>query len=101
VVESWFRNPLAHAWFGNGQEFLQRLEFLAQISLDSLENLITGQDTPANARVAAVKLVMDLARKTPTHAPTEEYRDEAVAKMSREELEKFIADRTARLVTTT
>lgn len=80
-------------WFRNADEFRQRIEYLANLSLDSLEFVLVDPKAQSSAKVNAAKLLMELARKMPSRAAVEKYMDEKIAEMDKKQLEEYISKR--------
>lgn len=75
LVEAWKR-PGFKEWFGNGDEARQKLEHLFDIGLDSLEHIFKDTDPKSSgSKVAALKLVAELARKFPKQESEGQKRD--------------------------
>jgi hypothetical protein len=90
-IENWWSLPGFVDWFTNREEFRQRVEFISNLALDNLEQVLRDKDTGATARIAAIKLVMELGNKLPKAAGKEaQYADEKIAGMSKEQLEEYI-----------
>jgi len=92
-LSRWWVVPGFVDWWQNKQEFKQRLEYLAQLSLDSLEEVLTSPDSNATARINAAKLVLDAANKMPRNSQPADTLDQKLATMSRTELEAFVRAR--------
>lgn len=91
-LSRWWSIPGFSDWWQNKEEFKQRLEYLAQLALDSLEAVLTDPDSNATARVNSAKLVLEAANKMPKkHA--EDTVDQKLAGMSRNELEEYVRAR--------
>ena len=87
-LSKWWTLPGFAEWFQNKEEFRERLEYLADIALDSLEQVLTDPDSNPSAKVASAKLVLEAAAKMPKkEAETPTTRLEA---MSRTELEDYV-----------
>lgn len=99
-IGNWWGIPGFREWFCNWDEFRQRLEFLANHSLDQLETLLSDEKVNANAKVAAIKLIMELSKKVPSKGAQEQYLDEKVSQMNKEQLEEFLRSRVTRLIPT-
>ncbi len=85
----WWAIPGFQEWWQNKQEFKQRLEYMAQLALDSLEEILADPNANPTAKVNSAKLVLDAANKMPKKAP-EENLDAKLASMSRSELEEYV-----------
>lgn len=87
-LAKWWSIPGFTDWWQNKEEFRERLEYLADIALDSLEQVLTDPDANAGAKVASAKLVLEAASKMPKkEADTPQSRLET---MSRTELEEYV-----------
>jgi hypothetical protein len=87
-LSKWWTLPGFAEWFQNKEEFRERLEYLADIALDSLEQVLTDPDSNPSAKVASAKLVLEAASKMPKkEAESPTTRLEA---MSRTELEDYV-----------
>lgn len=97
VSEWWSLEGFAD-WFANRDEFRQRVEFLADLALDELYKLIKDSETQATAKVAAIRMIMDVGKKISQKAPTEEsVVGEKIASMDKKELEEYIKSRLSKL----
>lgn len=88
-LAKWWSLPGFSEWFQNGEEYRERMEYLADLALDALEQILTDPDANASAKVTSAKLVLEAAKKMPTKddsAPAS--RLEA---MSRDELEAYVS----------
>lgn len=91
-VLAWFGTPGFKDWFMNSTEHIERLEYLFDLALQAAEDVLLCDDPKAmSARVNMVRVIAELAKKMPSKGQ-EQYQDEKIAKMSKEELEKFLAD---------
>ena len=87
-LSKWWTLPGFAEWFQNREEFRERLEYLADIALDSLEQVLTDPDANPSAKVASAKLVLEAASKMPKkEAESPSTKLEA---MSRTELEDYV-----------
>lgn len=97
ISEWWSLEGFAD-WFSNKDEFRQRVEFLADLALDELYHLIRDPDTQATAKVAAIRMIMDVGKKVSQKASTEEsVAGEKIASMDKKQLEEYIKSRLTRL----
>lgn len=90
-VSRWWSQDGFPDWFANKDEFRSRVEYLAHLALDTVEDVLLDQDANANARMKAVQIVLEAAAKFPTKSSGEEkYLDARIQKMSKQELEAYI-----------
>lgn len=87
-LAKWWTLPGFQEWFQNKEEFRERLEYLADIALDSLEQVLTDPDSNPSAKVASAKLVLEAASKMPKKDP--ETPATKLESMSRGELEDYV-----------
>lgn len=92
-VSKWWNQDGFRDWFINRDEFRQRLEHLANLTLDMFEEILSDRKASAGARVSAGKVVMEVARKMPPRHSTEKFMDEKIGEMDRKQLEEFISRR--------
>lgn len=92
-LSRWWSQEGFKEWFRNQDEFRQRLEYLVNLSLDSLEYVLADPKAQSSAKVNAAKLLMEVARKMPPKHAVEKYLDEKIAEMDRKQLEDFISKR--------
>lgn len=99
-ISEWWTNPAFIDWFQNRHEFHQRTEHLALSSLLHLENIISDSDANPSARVAAIKLAMELSGKLASKKTDAEFTDKKINEMTPQQLEAFIRAKTISLVPT-
>lgn len=87
-LSKWWSLPGFQEWFQNKEEFRERLEYLADIALDSLEQVLTDPDANASAKVASAKLVLEAASKMPKKI--EDSPSTRLESLSRSELEDYV-----------
>lgn len=97
-LDRWWKEPGFSAWFKNQEEFRERVNYLAQLALGTLEDILINPDEKGMAKVNASKLIMEVARKMPPRQVKEVYVDEKIGKMGRKELEEYIKRNTPKLV---
>ncbi len=97
ITEWWSLEGFAD-WFANKDDFRQRVEFLADLALDELYKLIKGAETQDSAKVAAIRMIMDVGKKISQKTPTEEsIVGEKIASMDKKQLEEYIKSRLTKL----
>jgi hypothetical protein len=74
----------------NKNEFKQRLEHLVQLSLDTAEQIISGEATPPAARVNMIKLVWEAASKFPQKVASPNKDSQAAQQMTQEQLDEMM-----------
>lgn len=92
-VSRWWAQDGFKEWFKNRDEFRQRMEYLAQLALDCLEGILVDDGAQTSARVNAAKLIMEVARKTPSKATQEKFLDAQIASMDKKEVDAYIQKR--------
>jgi len=73
-VKVWWEKPAFVKWFTAGDEYEVKLSSAKYTAVDALLDIMMNPDSPASARVAAAKTVME-------HAKTAEKEDPALEKM--------------------
>lgn len=90
-ISQWWDIPGFQDWFLNSEEFKDRVEFIAHLALDGIEEVLRDRTATASSRVAAAKLALEVANKLPKGAGSEgKYLDEKINEMDSKELEKYI-----------
>lgn len=89
-LSKWWPLPGFATWFCNREEFRQRLEYLANLALDTIEEVLLDSDANANARMRAVQIALEAAAKMPGKSDNQKMLDDRVQKMGRAELEAFL-----------
>lgn len=92
-LSKWWSQDGFKEWFRNRDEFRQRIEYLAHLSLDTLESVLIDPMSQSSAKVNAAKLLMEVARKMPPKQAVEQYLDQKIAEMDRKQLEEFVKSR--------
>jgi hypothetical protein len=89
-LSDWWSLEGFQDWFLNKDEFRQRVEFLADISLDELQLLIRDENTNATAKISAIKMVLEAAGKLAKPAEATGKGTSPIESMTKQELERFI-----------
>lgn len=92
-IPRWWSMYGFREWFLNEDEYKQRLEYIAHLALDTLEDVLTNPDANQNAKVNAAKLVMEAANKMPQKWQNTKYLDDSIQKMDQVQLEQYIRQR--------
>lgn len=93
----WFAIPGFKDWFMNSTEHIERLEYLFDLALQAAEDILLSEDPrAASAKVNMVRVIAELAKKMPSKAQ-EQFQDEKIAKMSKSELEAYLASQGVQL----
>jgi len=87
-LAKWWALPGFQDWFQNGEEFKERMEYLADLALDALEQVLSDPDANPSAKVASAKLVLEAASKMPK--PVADSPSTKLETMSRSELEEYV-----------
>jgi hypothetical protein len=87
-LAKWWALPGFQAWFQNGEEYKERMEYLVELALDALEHVLTDPDANASAKVSSAKLVLEATRKMPSKEDAEP--STRLETMSRAELEDYV-----------
>jgi hypothetical protein len=92
-LQKWWSSPGFPEWFSNSSEFRDKLENLAYKMLEVLDEVASNPKQQGSARIAAAKLVFELAEKMPSRQQQQEGKilDTEIGKMSKHELEDYIS----------
>jgi hypothetical protein len=92
-LNNWWSIPGFRDWFLNRSEYRERLEFLFNLSMDAIEEILLSTDPKVqSARVNAIKIIAELGNKYPRGVNKGEgqYLDSAIASMDKAQLEVFL-----------
>lgn len=78
-------------WFSNSKSYSQRAEYLADLAMDAVEEILTNPDANPNARINAAKLMMEVANKLPKGQQAPKVLDKAIDAMDMDQLRAFIS----------
>jgi hypothetical protein len=96
-ISGWWDIPGFQDWFLNKQEFKDRVEFMAHLALDGIQDVLLDKTATPASRVAAAKLALEVANKLPKAGSNESrYLDEKINEMDSKELERFIQSKLIR-----
>jgi len=89
-LKDWWDKPGFKQWFLNQEEARQKLEYLYNLALDTLQEMLINTDPKAqSARVKAVQLIAELANKVPKKDMVD-VADRAIQAMDRQALLAFL-----------
>lgn len=97
-VKKWWSQPGFQEWFLNEDEFRQKLEYLAHLALDTIEEVLLNPDANVNAKSSMAKLIFEAAHKMPSKWQNTKYMDEQIQRMDLAQLESFIKQRSIGLI---
>ncbi len=97
TVANWWKRPGFEDWFKNKSEWKQRIEYLALLSLEVAEEILTDKRAPAAAKVNLIKALNELANKMPAKSKEIKLLDQQIADMDETKLNQFIEKNTKRL----
>lgn len=98
-VMNWWPVSGFKDWFLNNTEHIERLEYLFDLSLTAAEEVLLSTDPKmANAKVNMVKIISELAKKMPSKGG-DQFQDEQIARMSKEQLESYLLQHGVKLNT--
>jgi hypothetical protein len=100
IQHSWGK-PGFREWFTNQGEYRERLHYLFDLALDAAESVLLSEDPKTqSARVNMIRVVAELANKFPSRYEKDTIETQAVAKLSKTELELYLKRQGVELVTT-
>jgi hypothetical protein len=87
----WWKDEEFVKWFKNQHEFVNRLEYLCGLGLDTAEDILQSDDPKAvNAKVALIKALMEAGGKVAAKQKEVKLLDEAIHKMDKNQLEAYL-----------
>lgn len=90
-VTGWWEKPRFAEWFCAGDEFETKLSSAKYSALDALLEIASNPDSPASARVAAAKQILDHARTVEKENPAmEKLLDKIAGAKTVEDLQKYL-----------
>lgn len=89
-LKRWWGIPGFRQWFTNQEEFRQRMEYLSNLVLDTYEDILSDPKANPSAKVAAGKVILEVAKKMPSKQNEPVYADANINNMNRKQLEEFI-----------
>ena len=88
-LKKWWYIPGFLEWFMNKEEERERLKYLFNKGLDTIENILDNPEANANAKANIIKMLAEmngyLGKK-----PIEKFADESINKMSEAQLKEFL-----------
>lgn len=96
-IPTWWQEPGFKEWFRNEEEFKERVQYLADLALDTLEEVMVNPEAKETAKIAAAKLMMELGNKLPK-TNEQVFMDEKINAMNPEQLREFIKQSAPRLI---
>lgn len=88
-LERWWSEPGFVEWFTNREEEREKIKYLLNKALDSLESVLDDPTTNPNAKVNATKVLLETAGYL-TKKPVEKFADDQINKMSEQQLMAFL-----------
>jgi hypothetical protein len=90
-LQSWWKKPGFIKWFCQGDEFETKLSAARFQAIDTLMDIMANVDSPASARVAAAKQVMDHSKQVEKDDSSLDKALEKIAGINNpEDLKKYI-----------
>ena len=89
----YWSTPGFREWLTGVNEFRERVEYLAYLSLDAAEEILLSDDPKlAGAKVSTISKITELAAKLPNKNSHDSYTDEFIQNMNRRQLEQFLQE---------
>lgn len=98
-IREWWDIEGFQDWLWNKSEFDQRLEYLAQIALDELEQTLKSRMVTAAQKIPAIKLALEVSSKL-KQSTKSDVSDDHIANMNREQLQSYIDRKLKQLAST-
>ncbi len=96
-IPIWWQEEGFKAWFRNEEEFKERMEYIANLALDTVEEILTNPEARESARMAAAKLAIEVAGKMPKGDVTQ-FADAKINQMDAGQLRDFIQQTAPKLL---
>lgn len=97
-IINYLSDPVFYDWFMNEKTEDDLIKSSSEVAIKFLRDMVIGvQEVPANARVAAAKILLDMDGRGAKSQKEVVYRDETIARMDKAELESFIKSQSDRL----
>ena len=96
-IPAWWQEPGFKEWFRNEEEFKERMEYIANLALDTVEEILGNPSARESARMAAAKLAIEVAGKMPK-ADIQQFADAKINNMDAGQLRDFIQQTAPKLL---
>jgi hypothetical protein len=97
-LKKWWSEIGFRSWFLNRDENKERLEYLFDRSLDAAEEILNSDQAKGSDKVAVIKLIADLAGKTPRHGGQDKFADSDINAMDEKQLEAYLTKKGVNLL---
>lgn len=77
-------------WLWDEKSFDTQADYLAQVSMDELERLLTSHLAAPTVKLGAIKLALEVARKLGKTNDSPEFADSKIGEMDKRQLEEYI-----------
>lgn len=88
-LPDWWQIPGFKEWFRNEEEFRERVEYITNLALDAIEEVLRDTEAKGTTRIAAAKLALDVGDKMPKN-DIQVFSDAKINQMDASELEAYI-----------
>lgn len=92
-LKSWWSTAGFKEWFTDQDEFRKRLELAGDLAVEALIGILQDPTAKGSDRTKAAQLALQVRDKTLSEAKEDKYADEAISRMTEQELELFIKRR--------
>jgi DNA-binding transcriptional regulator GbsR (MarR family) len=95
-IRKWYSEPGFSEWFTNRAEYEERIQASELRALDVIDDIMEDINAKHSDRLAAAKVALELSGKLGKSNKTEKFLDEEIAKMSEDEVRRYLARRSAK-----
>ena len=100
ISKKWSK-PGFKEWFLNQDEERQKIRFLFNKGLSVAEDMLLNPETNANAKVNLIKMLAEITGHLNKGNHAEKFADEAIGKMSQDQLEDYLKNKGVKITTET
>lgn len=97
-IKNWWGKDGFKEWFLNQDEQRERLSYLFDKSLDSLEQILDNPDAHPSAKMNAIKMLAEITGYLGKNKQPEKTSDESINQMSESQLLEYIKRKSIKLV---
>jgi hypothetical protein len=92
-LSTWWSEAGFKEWFTDQDEFRKRLELAGDLAIEAIIDTLKDKTAKHGERTKAAELALRIKDKVASDAKEDRYADEAISRMSKEELEVYIKRR--------
>ena len=97
-LKAWWQQPGFKEWFLNKEDEKEKLRYLFDKSLDTLEQILDNPEANVNAKVNAVKLLAEMTGNLSRKGAPEKFADQEIENMSESQLQAYLTKKGVKVV---